>query len=228
MSRAYYSVKEAAVILFGEETKTAQMRVSRWIKNGHINAIRDGTRYWIPHSEFGEVAEIDNRFPKANSENQTVEKKNLQKPADRKSLDGIYAQTKVVNEMLKEENSDKPIDAKERWRDQIEMAQREFFADLKEKKIISYKDLAKALEVRQESVSRWSSGRSIIEVWQAKKMFDVIGYGDFNSLWLGFASEVQKKDKPRATTKEEITEAFKRDMKSLGFTDIKITASYEA
>ena len=139
MSRAYYSVKEAAVILFGEETKTAQMRVSRWIKSGHINAIRDGTRYWIPHSEFGEVAEIDNRFPKANSENQTVEKKNLQKPADRKSLDGIYAQTKVVNEMLKEENSDKPIDAKERWRDQIEMAQRAFFADLKEKKLLVIK-----------------------------------------------------------------------------------------
>ena len=108
------------------------------------------------------------------------------------------------------------------------MAQRAFFADLKEKKIISHKNLAKALEVRQESVSRWSSGRSIIEVWQAKKMFDVIGYGDFNSLWLGFASEVQKKDKPRATTKEEITEAVKRDMESLGFTDIKITASYEA
>ena len=57
-------------------------------------------------------------------------------------------------------------------------------------------------------------------------MFEAIGYGDFNSLWLGFASEMQKRVKPRATTPKEITEAFKRDMKSFGFTDIKMKASY--
>ena len=49
---AYLSIAQAGVELFGRDDKTTHMRVARWIKTGLIEAVRDGSRYWIPRSEI--------------------------------------------------------------------------------------------------------------------------------------------------------------------------------
>jgi len=48
-----YTVKEACDAIFGEGcTEASRKRLRRWIKRGHVQAIADGQRYFIPRCQI--------------------------------------------------------------------------------------------------------------------------------------------------------------------------------
>jgi excisionase family DNA binding protein len=53
-----YTMKEAAEALFGEGyNEASRKRLRRWIKSGVLNAVMDGSRYYIPKSEIEKYGE---------------------------------------------------------------------------------------------------------------------------------------------------------------------------
>ena len=54
--QALYTVKAACDALFGEGySEASRKRVRRWIVNGRIKAIQDGSRFFIPRSEIAKM-----------------------------------------------------------------------------------------------------------------------------------------------------------------------------
>jgi excisionase family DNA binding protein len=65
--QALYTVKEACDALFGEGySEASRKRVRRWISNGQLNAIQDGSRWFIPRGEIakmgGDVGQESNKL----------------------------------------------------------------------------------------------------------------------------------------------------------------------
>ena len=58
--QALYTVKEACDALFGEGySEASRKRVRRWIKDGQIAAIQDGSRWFIPRAEIVKLGGIN-------------------------------------------------------------------------------------------------------------------------------------------------------------------------
>jgi excisionase family DNA binding protein len=54
--QALYTVKEACDALFAEGySEASRKRVRRWISNGQIKAIQDGSRFFIPRGEIAKM-----------------------------------------------------------------------------------------------------------------------------------------------------------------------------
>ena len=59
-SQQLLTVREACDELFGEGyTESSRKRLRRWIKQGQINAIADGSRYFIPRCEIIKLGGLD-------------------------------------------------------------------------------------------------------------------------------------------------------------------------
>jgi len=58
--QALLTVREACDALFGEGySEASRKRVRRWIKDGQIAAIQDGSRWFIPRAEIVKFGGID-------------------------------------------------------------------------------------------------------------------------------------------------------------------------
>ncbi len=55
MSAALISVAQAARALFGEDTRSEQMRVVRLCRSGQLRALKDGRRWWIVRAALDEM-----------------------------------------------------------------------------------------------------------------------------------------------------------------------------
>tara|TARA_R110002110_G_scaffold161644_1_gene360533 strand:+ start:4215 stop:4430 length:216 start_codon:yes stop_codon:yes gene_type:complete len=61
-SQQLLTVREACDELFGEGyTESSRKRLRRWIKQGQINAIADGSRYFIPRCEIIKLGGLDDQ-----------------------------------------------------------------------------------------------------------------------------------------------------------------------
>ena len=59
-TNALLTVREAGDALFGEGySEASRKRVRRWIQDGQIKAIQDGSRWFIPRSEIVKLGGID-------------------------------------------------------------------------------------------------------------------------------------------------------------------------
>ena len=53
--QALLPLSEACVILLGHNNPNERRRVKRWIKQGIIQAVQDGTKFYIPRAEINRL-----------------------------------------------------------------------------------------------------------------------------------------------------------------------------
>ena len=54
--QALLPLSEACVLLLGQYNDNERRRVKRWIKQGIILAVQDGTKFYIPRAEINRLA----------------------------------------------------------------------------------------------------------------------------------------------------------------------------
>ena len=161
MVKSLYTVKEAAIVLFGQYTPGNRNRVYRFIESGELTAIKDGRKYWIRRSSL--ITHGVNEYE--------LEQKN-----QKQNSNGLAFKPKPMNlnNMNHQEKHDLPNRTITETKDlAFEDHQAKFLTEkFKSMPMGSKKDLAKHCGVKPESVSRWISGKSLIEKKMIRKVAD--------------------------------------------------------